>query len=220
MICEELEFSQNEDCILRTGRLILRRPRAEDASGIARLANDREIAENTARIPYPYTQAHAEAFIAATSKEGAKQGEGHQSFLAFADLDGVCTLIGCVGFGAGDGGPEIGYWVGAPYRGKGFATELARGMVDYVFEATGAEKINVACRVTNTASRRVVEKCGFQWSGVGLSSSVGLKGSVPVDRFRLDRKIWESLIAWGHGRRARWPVEVLSAKPDAETVVQ
>jgi RimJ/RimL family protein N-acetyltransferase len=215
MICEELEFTQNEDCILRTGRLVLRRPRAEDASDIARLANDKVIAENTARIPHPYTTAHAEAFIAATSREAAGQ-----SFLAFAKVDGVCTLIGCAGFGVADGVPELGYWVGAPYRGKGFATELARAMVDYVFETTGAEKINVCCRVTNTASRRVVEKCGFQWAGCGLVSSIGLKGSVPVDRFRLDRKIWESLISWGHGRRERWPVEVLSAKPETGTVTQ
>jgi RimJ/RimL family protein N-acetyltransferase len=215
MICEELEFTQNEDCILRTGRLVLRRPRAEDASDIARLANDKVIAENTARIPFPYTLAHAEAFIAATTREA-----GGQSFLAFTQVDGVCTLIGCAGFGLSDGAPELGYWIGAPYRGKGFATELARAMVDYVFEATDAEKINVSCRVTNTASRRVVEKCGFQWSGCGLAASIGLKGSVPVDRFRLDRRIWESLIAWGHGRRERWPVEVLSAKPDAGTVTQ
>lgn len=215
MICEELEYTQNEDCILRTGRLVLRRPRAEDAESIARLANDREIAENTARIPYPYTLAHAEAFVAATSKEA-----GGQTFLAFATVDEVCTLIGCAGIGMADGVPELGYWVGAPYRGKGFATELARAMVDYVFETTDAEKLNASCRVTNTASRRVVEKCGFQWSGCGLASSIGLKGSVPVDRFRLDRRIWESLIAWGHGRRERWPAAALSAKRDIGTVTQ
>lgn len=215
MVCEQLEFTHNEDCIVRTGRLVLRRPRAEDASDIARLANDKVIAENTARIPHPYTRAHAEDFIAAASKAA-----GGQSFLAFAEFDGVCTLIGCAGFGVADGAPELGYWIGEPYRGKGFATELARAMVDYVFETTGAEKINVCCRVTNPASRRVIEKCGFQWSGCGLASSIGLRGSVPVDRFRLDRRIWESLIAWGRGRRARWPVDALSAKPDAGAVTQ
>jgi RimJ/RimL family protein N-acetyltransferase len=215
MICETLEFTQNEDCILRTGRLVLRRPRAEDASGIARLANDKVIAENTARIPYPYTLTHAEAFIDASSKDAVGQ-----AFLAFADIDGVCTPVGCAGFGMADGVPELGYWVGAPYRGKGFATELTRAMVDYVFETTNAGKINVCCRVTNPASRRVIEKCGFQWSGCGLASSIGLRGSVPVDRFRLDRRIWESLIAWGDSRRERWPAGALSAKPGTGTVTQ
>jgi RimJ/RimL family protein N-acetyltransferase len=215
MICEEIEFLLNEDCIVRTGRLVLRRPRAEDAKSIAMLANDKVIAENTARIPYPYTSAHADAFIAATAAD-----ERPQSFLAFAEIDGVCTLIGCVGFGIADGVPDLGYWVGAPYRGQGFATELARAMVDYVFETTEAEKISVCSRVTNNASRRVIEKCGFQWSGCGLASSIGLKGSVPVDRFRLDRRIWESLIAWGHGRRERWPVDALSAKSGTETATQ
>ena len=49
--------------VLETERLALRAPRLEDAKAIARLANDRRIAENTTRIPHPYRIADAEAFI-------------------------------------------------------------------------------------------------------------------------------------------------------------
>jgi RimJ/RimL family protein N-acetyltransferase len=45
-------------------------------------------------------------------------------------------------------------------------------------------------RVSNPASRRVLEKCGFQWTGVGLYRIRALASSAPVDRFRLDRKRW------------------------------
>ncbi len=40
--------------VLETKRLVLRAARLEDAKAVAALANDRRIAENTARIPHPY----------------------------------------------------------------------------------------------------------------------------------------------------------------------
>src|SRR5258708_20633290 len=45
-------------CVLETERLILRRPTLADVKAIARLANDRPIAENTRRLPHPYAPAH------------------------------------------------------------------------------------------------------------------------------------------------------------------
>jgi RimJ/RimL family protein N-acetyltransferase len=195
METRDRDHLEHEDCTIRTARLVLRRPRAADADAIARLANDRVIAENTAMIPHPYTPAHAQGWIA------QERGEGEASFVAFADVDGAEVLIGAGGFSRGEGGvPELGYWIGAPYRGRGYATELARALVDHAFETMGAERITVSCRVTNTASRRVIEKCGFQWFGCGLAGSLGFKGAFPVDRFRLEHRIWESLLAWGRGR--------------------
>jgi hypothetical protein len=43
----------------------------------------------------------------------------------------------------------------------------------------------------------VLEKCGFQWTGVVLQRVLALKSSAPSDRFRLDRGLWESLRNWG-----------------------
>ena len=215
MVCETLlEFSEHESSILRTGRLVLCRPRAEDAVGIARLANDRTIAENTASIPHPYTLVHAQAFI-----DRVISGKS-DAFVAFTQIEGVCTPVGVGGLGMQDGAPELGYWMGADYRGQGFATEIARGLVDYAFENLKADKVVASCRVTNTASRRVIEKCGFQWQGCGLATSLGTRGSFPVDRFRLDRRTWESLIAWGHGRREPRPAAALSARAETEIVTQ
>lgn len=210
MVSEALEFTQNEDCIRGTARLVLRRPRAADAAGIAALANDRMIAENTASIPYPYTLADAQRLIERAQSPGA----GHLA--AFIDSDSAETLIGMGGIGGGEAGvPELGYWIGAPFRGRGYATEVARAVVDHAFEDLGVERVAAACRVTNAASRSVLEKCGFQWAGCGLASSVGFRGAFPVDRFRLDRRIWESIIAWGSGRSARWPVAALSDRASA-----
>ena len=50
-------------CILETERLLLRRPTLADVKAIANLANDRRIAENTRRLPHPYSQDHAVEFV-------------------------------------------------------------------------------------------------------------------------------------------------------------
>ena len=54
--------------VLETERLTLRAPRLEDVKAIALIANDRRIAENTARIPHPYSVDDARAFIAAVNR--------------------------------------------------------------------------------------------------------------------------------------------------------
>src|SRR4030095_8898252 len=59
-------------CVLETERLTLRRPTLADVKAIARLANDRRIAENTRRLPHPYLQDHAVEFVRATSTDSSE----------------------------------------------------------------------------------------------------------------------------------------------------
>ena len=176
--------------VLETERLVLRAPRLGDAKAIAQLANDRRIAENTTRIPHPYRVADAEAFI----EHVAHAGAGEIAFLITLADD----PIGACGLASVDGPvPDLGYWLGAPYWGNGYATEAARAVIDYAFSALGHEELQAGARVTNPASRRVLEKCGFQWTGVGLYRIRALSSSAPIDRFRLERGIWSSLKSWG-----------------------
>src|SRR5258708_6719563 len=88
-----------ESCIavLETKRLVLRAPRLGDAKAIAAIANDRRIAENTARIPHPYRQADAEAWISGTNIEPGEEtyviifGSTVIGALAFRPSDGPAT---------------------------------------------------------------------------------------------------------------------------------
>jgi RimJ/RimL family protein N-acetyltransferase len=180
--------------VLETERLILRAPRLEDAKTVAKLANDRRIAENTARIPHPYGLADAKQFIASVN-----QTDGETAFLVtLADE----RVIGACGIAQLDGeNPEVGYWLGVRYWGKGYATEAARAVIDYAFDHFDYGALYSSARVTNPASRRVLEKCGFQWTGAGLGRVRALSSSVPVDRFRLDRGLWASLKSWGETKR-------------------
>lgn len=180
--------------VLETKRLTLRAPCIEDAKTVAALANDRRIAENTARIPYPYKIADAENFIA-----GANKADGEVVFLIAAH-DGA--ILGACGAIPLDGQPpELGYWLGVPYWGKGFATEALHALIDFAFGEFDHPALQAGARVTNPASRRVLEKCGFQWTGVGLYRIRALSSSAPIDRFRLERGIWTAIKGWGRSKR-------------------
>jgi RimJ/RimL family protein N-acetyltransferase len=185
-----------ESCIavLETKRLVLRAPQLVDAKAVAALANDRRIAENTARIPHPYRLADAEGWIAGTNRQ-----PGDITFLITL-ADG--TVIGGCGLDLREGAvPDIGYWLGARYWKKGYATEAVRALIDHAFEDLEYGALQSSVRVTNPTSRRVMEKCGFQWTGVGLCRIRALGSSVPVDRFRLERGIWSALKNWGPVKR-------------------
>jgi RimJ/RimL family protein N-acetyltransferase len=174
--------------VLKTERLVLRAPCRRDAESIVRLANDRRVAVNTARVPHPYGLADAEQFIAAVNRQ-----DGEATFLITLDD----TLIGACGVDPREGGPEIGYWLGVPYWGQGYATEAVRALIDHAFSGLQHEALQAGARVSNPASRRVLEKCGFQWTGVRLLRIRAINSAAPTDRFRLDRRLWESLRSWG-----------------------
>jgi RimJ/RimL family protein N-acetyltransferase len=178
--------------VIETARLVMRAPSARDLDGIVKLANNPKIAEMTATVPHPYTRKDAEAWL-----EKVRTGNGYSKVL-FAKGE-KRVLIGVAGFGhrGEEHNPEIGYWIGEPFWRQGFATEAARALIDHAFSETGIDALSASCRIHNEASRRVIEKCGFQWVGTGLNQVKALGASVPVDRFVLSRRTWESVRAWG-----------------------
>jgi RimJ/RimL family protein N-acetyltransferase len=177
--------------IFQTTRLKLRAPCRGDVKAIVRLANDRRVSENTLRVPHPYTAGDAEQFVAAVNRQN-----GEATFMIV--LDGA--PIGACGIEAREGGAEVGYWIGRPYWGRGYATEAVRAVIDHAFGDLGNDALQAGARVSNPASRRVLEKCGFQWTGVGLYRVRAINSSAPLDRYRLDRRLWASLKAWGRAR--------------------
>jgi RimJ/RimL family protein N-acetyltransferase len=178
--------------VLKTERLVLRGPARGDLANIVALAGDRRVAQNTARIPHPYSVADAEGFIASANQ---KRGEA----VFTIELDGA--LIGICGVDLRQDGAELGYWLGVPFWGHGYATEAARAVIDYAFAELGHDALQSGARVSNPASRRVLEKCGFQWTGVQLCRIRAINSAAPIDRFRLDRGLWASLKAWGQARQ-------------------
>jgi RimJ/RimL family protein N-acetyltransferase len=179
-------------CTLETERLTLRRPTLADVSAIARIADDRRIAENT-RLPHPYSKDHAVDFV--------RHVASRQRETVFL-IEHNHTSIGMVGADwREEETPELGYWLGVDYWGQGFATEAARALIDFTFEEFDIPLIRSGARVANPASRNILEKCGFQWCGVELHRFEALGSSSPVDCFRLTRGIWASLKNWSSSTR-------------------
>jgi RimJ/RimL family protein N-acetyltransferase len=184
---------------LQTARLVLRPPQPDDAKAVAALLNDIRIAQNTTRIPYPYAQSDAHEWLRAAN--GKEREATYLVTLGGGAVGGA--VVGACGVALHDGGkPELGYWFGTHYWGQGFATEAARAMIDHAFTELGCHELYSGARISNPASRRVLEKCGFQWTGVGLYRIRSIASSAPFDRFRLDRGIWSSLKSWGKANHA------------------
>jgi len=180
-------------CVLETERLTLRRPTLADVKAITHLANDRRIAENTRRLPHPYSQDHAVEFVRGTA------GDKRETVFL---IENNHTPIGMVGVDWREPStPELGYWLGVEYWGQGFATEAARATIDFTFEEFDIEHLMSGTRVANPTSRNILEKCGFQWSGVELHRFEALGSSTPVDCFRLSRGVWASLKNWNSSTR-------------------
>jgi RimJ/RimL family protein N-acetyltransferase len=177
--------------VLHTERLTLRAFSDADVKAIARFANDRRVAENTFRIPHPYRVEDAENFLAAANRQPG------EATLVIALRDGP---VGICSIELREGVAEIGYWLGVPFWGHGYATEAARALIDHAFGELGHDALMAGARVSNPASRRVLEKCGFQWTGVGLYRIRAISSSAPFDRFRLDRGLWASLKTWGRAK--------------------
>jgi RimJ/RimL family protein N-acetyltransferase len=182
-------------CVLETERLTLRRPTLADVKAIARLAGDRRIAENTRRLPHPYAEDDAIEFVRAAAHENRGT-----VFL----IESNFAPVGVVGLDWREpDAPELGYWLGIEHWGQGFGTEAARAMIDFAFEEFDIERLISGARVGNLASRSILEKCGFQWSGVELHRFKALGSSTPVDCFRLTRSVWSSLKSWNNSTRRR-----------------
>lgn len=149
---------------LETPRLLLRPFRMADADAVQRLAGDRTIADTTLNIPYPYEDGLAEKWI---SNHRDWFAEREQAVFAITLRDQPDALIGAVGFCVTreDHRAELGYWIGQPHWGQGYATEAAQAVLAFGFEDWRLHRITANCLSRNPASARVMQKIGMTHEG-------------------------------------------------------
>lgn len=140
---------------ITTRRLKLRPLAASDAQDIATLAGDWAVASMTDRIPYPYTKEDAEHWMATIPAN-----ETVFAITLSHQLIGVCSVM-CQTEKEG----EIGYWIGKPWWGQGFATEAAEALIKFCFRKLKLTEVSCCHFVDNPASKRVIEKLGFASAG-------------------------------------------------------
>ncbi len=144
---------------LQTERLVLRAFARADIPALVPLIGAREVAATTLRIPHPYSAKDAEVLF-------AKIEMGDEVRWAVT-LRSDGTLIGGLGMrlASAHNHAELGYWLGVPYWGKGYATEGARAAVRYGFEQLGLHRIQASHFSNNPASGKVLRKIGMTHEG-------------------------------------------------------
>jgi RimJ/RimL family protein N-acetyltransferase len=135
----------------------------EDAPEVARLAGDRDIASTTLVIPHPYKLDDATKWIS-YHQTAFDSGQAVQFAACLRSSD---QLIGCMGLvlQPEHDRAELGYWIGKPFWGNGYATEAARSVVRYGFEKFNLNRIFAAHFQGNQASGNVLRKIGMKHEG-------------------------------------------------------
>lgn len=77
---------------------------------------------------------------------------------------------------------ETGYWVAPKYAGQGMATEAANAAIRYAFGHLGAKAISIGYFDGNDASRRIVEKLGFQKLRIARQAATRCLDGTKLDR--------------------------------------
>lgn len=172
-------IAQRLPASLETDRLVLTTPTLAQVPEMAVLANSRAIYEVLARLPHPYAESDGHFFVETLARG---QSEFAWSILREGRFIGVISLIG-IDLQANPV-PEIGYWLGEPYWGKGYGTEAAMAVVAAARSA-GLPALRATAQTSNTGSRRVLRKVGFKEIGEGLGDRGGCAGK-PTTFMRLD----------------------------------
>lgn len=148
---------------LSTSRLLLRPFALADALRLQQLAGNRAVAATTLRVPHPYENGMAEAFIVDCQHS---YSTGHSCRFGIVKSD-THELIGAMGLELEPehARAELGYWIGVEYWGQGFATEAGLAVVRHGFDALKLNRIMGHCFAENRASARVLQKLGMQLEG-------------------------------------------------------
>jgi RimJ/RimL family protein N-acetyltransferase len=129
----------------------------EHVEAIQRLASDAAIAATT-RIPHPYPASGARDFI---TRQLAETAEGTGQVFVIKDRQEVVGLCGLHGIDS-EQARELGFWVGRPFWGKGYASLGVKMMLQFAFQNLRLARVGSSALESNAASRRVLEKSGFR----------------------------------------------------------
>lgn len=148
---------------IKTERLVLRQLTLKDAPAFSKLAGDYDISKMTGSIPHPFPLYSAEFKIMYLRRQ-KQRGLAHPYAITRdgGELIGVMDLFRT----DPDAALEIGYWIGKSYWGQGLSTEAALAIIQDARESLGVKALMAGAFADNPASLRVLEKLGFQPTGV------------------------------------------------------
>ena len=153
--------------------------------------------ERYLHIPWPYRRSDADSFISGYAP-GAWASDSEYVW-AVRDA-GTGELLGVISLRLPSA--SIGYWLGAPHRGRGVIPEAQRLVIDWAFDNAVVDAISWQCLAGNIASARTARKAGFTFTGVGPAIQAHRDGTYPPS--------WHAVLRSTDARepKAGWPDEV------------
>ena len=155
---------------LRSGELMLRPWRLDDAPALVAAWTDPEIQRWTA-VPTTQELAYAQRWIAGEEERRQR----NLSLDLVVDRRG--TVAGEVGFVAHDGDAEtveLGWWVAPAHRGQRVASTAARLLAPWI-EAELRQRVVVRCHPDNPASMAVARNAGFRPGGTDAAGELWVR---------------------------------------------
>ena len=154
--------------VVKGRRVTLRPPRAADHEAWATLRQASYAWLQPWEPLWPEDDLTRAAFKRRLSIYGREMEAGNAwPFFIFADsnqsLVGAITLSN-VRRGVAETG-TLGYWIGHRFAGRGYGTEAVGAILAWAFNDLNLHRVEAACVPENVASRRVLEKTGFQLEG-------------------------------------------------------
>lgn len=147
---------------LETERLILRPLELSDAGAFSTLASDYAISSMTGSFPHPFPQLATE-FKIMQLRAARHNNKGYPYAITRRECD---SLIGVINLHSmPDGQLELGYWIGHPFWGHGYATEAGQAFLAEVDRTLDIPYVDAGIFQDNPASGRVLEKLGFNYTG-------------------------------------------------------
>lgn len=177
---------------LRGAKTALRPPRTSDTTWLASALNDPEFHRWMPMVPYPYTLADAEQFIAHTEQAWESRTEC-AFFVCQGDTDGdqPCGGITLHLVASDPGMAGVGYWLEGAARERGLASDALRTISKWAFSEVGIERLHLTTLPNNQPSQRVAERAGFVREGL-------LRAWAPTEKGRKDALIYSLLAQERH----------------------
>jgi ribosomal-protein-alanine N-acetyltransferase len=175
---------------VRTERLRLRRPRAQDASAVFEYASDPEVVRYA---DWPRAKTVAEIEDRITSR--APAWDSAEEFFWLVTLSGDDRAVGSAALRVNGDAADFGYLLARAHWRKGLGTEIGRALVAIAFSFPDVRRLSATCDAENVASARVLEKCGLVREALLRSATVRPNISPePRDtlRYALTRDEWSS----------------------------
>ena len=205
MINDYLKFFKYSNTLLETPRLILRPMRVSDREDMYDYASRDEVTESLLWRTHA-SRDHTQRYLSYVTSL-YRSGEFFDFAIEYRENG---KMIGTCGFAAIDeknDSVEVGYVISPDYRGMGVAPEALGAVLRLAFCDMSVNRVEARYMSENSASRRVMEKCGMTFEGInrqkllvkGRYRDIGVCSILASEYFEKNEKI--SALS---GRRTKW----------------